>query len=210
MKQLDEYNNYSRVEKHRKRRNLNRTILILVVVGLIFMIALFIIIVTKDKKKVVETDEQQNEINEISEENDNINPPLEIDINPNENIETDENIIDTDNIFIDYVEPSDDNVIEAYIGNWQPVGTEQVGVHTTDFTDGSLDRIEIKQAVSDVTYIAESDMIEWRVENGGEQKVIATVSNHDETDIYRIYLSWIDEAGWQVTKVEKLKENDKK
>lgn len=119
---------------------------------------------------------------------------------------------DEDEIVTVEAEPSDENVKEAVMGNWPPVGTSQTGPHTTNFNTGSQDRIEIKQAVSLVTGISENDMIEWWVENGGEQKVIATVSDKTESDpeTYRVYLSWIDNEGWQVTKLETLIENDKR
>ena len=124
-----------------------------------------------------------------------------------EETEINENADDKEDIEVEteQVEPSDDNVIEAYTGNWQPIGTVQEGPHTTVYDDGSQDRIEIKQAVISVTGLAD-DMIEWRIGNGGDQKVIATVSNPGKTDNYRVYLSWVDNQGWQVTSVEKLKE----
>lgn len=53
-------------------------------------------------------------------------------------------------------------------------------------------------------------MIEWWIENGGDQKVIATVSDTAETEVFRVFLSWVDNEGWQPTKVEILIENDKK
>lgn len=61
-----------------------------------------------------------------------------------------------------------------------------------------------------VTGIPEDNMIEWWVGNGGDQKVVATVSDREETETYRVYLSWVDNEGWQPTKLETLVENDKK
>lgn len=58
--------------------------------------------------------------------------------------------------------------------------------------------------------LAEGDMITWWLQNGGDQKVIGTVSNRSETQTYRVYLSWMDNQGWQPTLVEVLKENDQK
>lgn len=106
-------------------------------------------------------------------------------------------------------EPTDENVTEAYTGDWKPVETEQEGEHTTNFNDGSQDRIEIKKAASVATGLNESDMIEWWVENSGEGQVVATVSDSAQTKNYRVYLKWVDDQGWQPTKVEQLKENDK-
>src|SRR5699024_7360365 len=104
-------------------------------------------------------------------------------------------ISDIDDIVVEQVDPTGENVIEAYTADWPPSGTVQEGPHTTNYSDGSQDRIEIKRAVSYVTRIPENDMIEWRVENGGDQKVVATVSNNEQTDYYRVYLDWIDGEG---------------
>src|SRR5699024_3870393 len=109
-----------------------------------------------------------------------------------------------DEVETEEVEPSDANVSKAYTGNWEPVGTKQSGSHTTNYDDGSQDRIEIKEAMQLANGL--QDMTELGVGNGGDQKVIATVASPDETDIYRVYLSWVDGKGWQPTKVEELKE----
>ncbi len=105
---------------------------------------------------------------------------------------------------------NDSNVVKSYSGDWSPVGTTQKGTHKTNYSNGSKDRKEIKKAVSQVTGVSESDMIEWRVENGGNKKVEATITNGKQTETYRVYLTWIDNKGWKVTKYEELKRNDKK
>ncbi|ALV21248.1 MAG: YrrS family protein [Carnobacterium sp.] len=105
--------------------------------------------------------------------------------------------------------PSDDNVLSAVTGDWKPIGTQQEGEHATNYDTGSQDRNEIKQAAAYATGLDASDMIEWRIENDGDQKVLATVSDSNQTETYRIYLSWVDNQGWQPTKVEQLKVNDK-
>lgn len=105
------------------------------------------------------------------------------------------------------VEPSDDNVAEAFTANWKPSGTEQTGPHTTNYDEGSQDRKEMEQAIKTATGL--KAMTTWWLQRGGEQKVIATVSNKkDESEVYRVYLKWIDQKGWQPTKVELLKQND--
>src|SRR5699024_7032873 len=93
-------------------------------------------------------------------------------------------------------EPTDGHATEAYTADWEPIGTDQEGPHTTDFSDGSQDRTEIKQAVVEITDLDPDNMVEWRISNGGDQKVIATVSNEEQTEIYRVFLSWVDEEGW--------------
>src|SRR5699024_12069880 len=91
-----------------------------------------------------------------------------------------------------------------------PAETPQEGADTTNYPDGAQDRKEVKEDVSKVTKVAEDKMVEWRLENGGDQKVIATIADNNETELYRVYLSWIDNEGWQVNKFEELKKNDKK
>src|SRR5699024_5521746 len=84
--------------------------------------------------------------------------------------------------------------------------TEQSGEHVTNYDDGSDDRKEIKQAVTEATGIDSDNIIEHWIGNNGEQKVEATVSDTRNKTSYRVYLSWINEEGWQVDRVDKLKE----
>lgn len=110
----------------------------------------------------------------------------------------------------DPVAADDDNVISAFTADWQPVGTEQSGPHTVVYEAGSQDRIEMENAIRLASGLAEDDMITWWLKRGGDQQVIGTVSNRDETETYRVYISWIDNQGWQPTLVEVLNENDEK
>ncbi|MPM16097.1 hypothetical protein SDC9_62471 [bioreactor metagenome] len=105
------------------------------------------------------------------------------------------------------VPSTDENVTKAYTGDWEPIGTTQTGEHvTTDFSDGSADRNEIKQAVAAATGIRADNMIEWWIGNAGDQQVTATVSDTQKETIARVQLNWVDGEGWQVTLVEELNE----
>lgn len=105
------------------------------------------------------------------------------------------------------VPSTDENVAKAYTGDWEPIGTSQTGEHSaTDYTDGSADRIEIKQAVAAATGISADNMIEWWIGNAGDQQVTATVSDTQKEKIARVQLKWVDGEGWQVTLVEELNE----
>lgn len=104
------------------------------------------------------------------------------------------------------VAANDPNVIRAFEGNWAPIGTTQSEPHVTNYNDGSADRIEIKRAVSQATGVPEGDMIENWVGNNGDQKVTATVTQPSSGKIYKVYLSWIAQQGWQVTRVEELRQ----
>lgn len=96
---------------------------------------------------------------------------------------------------------------ETASGEWDPVGTEQSGEHTTNYSEGSQDRIEIKRASSVATGISEGDMIEWWVGNAGDQQVETTISNSAQTVTYRVLLRWVDNQGWQPMQVEELSDN---
>jgi len=104
------------------------------------------------------------------------------------------------------VPSTDDNVSTAYTGDWEPIGTTQTGEHVTDYSEGSADRNEIKQAIAAVTGISTDNMIEWWIGNAGDQQVTATVSDTQKETIARVQLNWIDGEGWQVTLVEELNE----
>jgi cytoskeletal protein RodZ len=104
------------------------------------------------------------------------------------------------------VPSTDDNVSTAYTGDWEPIGTTQTGEHVTDYSDGSADRNEIKQAIAAVTGISSDNMIEWWIGNDGDQQVTATVSDTQKETIARVQLNWVDGEGWQVTLVEELNE----
>ncbi|BAC13957.1 hypothetical conserved protein [Oceanobacillus iheyensis HTE831] len=160
---------------------------------------------------ITEPDEEEEENNNSTDNEENGQDEQNNDNNEQENEnEQNEDNEQNNNVETESVEPSDENVSDAYTGNWDPIGTEQEGPHTTTYDDGSQDRIEIKEATSMVTGIDADNMVEWLVENGGDQKVIATVSDKDETQTFRVYLQWVDGEGWQPTKVEELIENDKK
>lgn len=113
---------------------------------------------------------------------------------------------DYGNIETEPAEPSGEQVTDAYTGNWPPIGTEQEGPHTTDYTDDSQDRIEIARAAAMVTGLDEESMNTNWVGNDGEQQVFTVVSSSDYSEVYRVFLSWVDGEGWQPTKVEELNE----
>ncbi len=185
--------NNNRVSLHHKRRKNKINLWFFIGLAILFFIILLLLITSNKKVDVEQEREVEEEVHLVDETE-----------------EVEEPEVSQESVTIEEVESEDPNVLKAYIGNWAPLGTEQVGPHTTTFTNGSRDRIEIKEAVVQVTELDPDDMVEWRVENGGDQKVIATVSDSNESEIYRVYLSWVDEQGWQVTKVETLEKNDKK
>lgn len=191
-------NNYpSRSERQRKRRK-NERILYSLIAIFILSLGMLIFFISKGSTDLKEEQADRNEVEERlgQEESEDY-------IDENDEIEFDEF---EEEIVIQYVDSDDENVIEAFVGNWPPIGTNQSEPHTTNFEDGSDDRNEIRKAVLQVTNIDEENLLELWIGNGGEQKVIANVQDRSNDDIYRVYLSWIEYEGWQVTLVEKLKE----
>lgn len=74
--------------------------------------------------------------------------------------------------------------------------------HTTNYNDGSADRVAIKNQVMQATGLG-NDLIEWWIGNDGPGRVTATVSNPDRSRIYRVYLQYGD-GNWHVTDYERL------
>lgn len=177
--------------------------------GVVFIIVLLSLIAFGNKDQTTEEKTPENEGTEeisLTDEND------EDETNDKQSeSETDPEEVpsELDDVDVQQVDSTDDNVIVAYTGNWAPVGTVQEEPHTTNYNDGSDDRNEIKRAVSVVTGIEEADMTEHWVGNDGDQKVVATISSKSTEEVYQVYLSWINEQGWQVTKVERIKEYKK-
>src|SRR5699024_1486401 len=168
----------SRIDKYEKRRKTTKSITVLLIIGgILIVFLLFIWIFGGDGKKSEESNEASTEIQR--DENDSNDTMFEDEEDPIEKDESDEDDAkdknEEDEEETEEVDPSDANVSKAYTGNWEPVGTKQSGSHTTNYDDGSQDRIEIKEAVQLATGL--QDMTELWVGNGGDQKVIATVAS---------------------------------
>lgn len=227
----------SRMQKYRKRQEVQRKITILMIA---FVSLIIIYFVTKpffkgedyaekpyenEHMKISSPSEEENSSFDHHDENENSsnvdNPvqeneifsteqEIKIDESSGEDLTDDKTIedIQTGRIILDENVSEDENVLEAYLLEWEPIGTIQVEPHVTDYANGSQDRLEIELATSAVTGIEEDKLITWWVGNGGDQKVIATVSEQGKDETYRIYLSWIANEGWKPTRLEKLKENE--
>ncbi|MFS0672892.1 DUF1510 family protein [Ornithinibacillus sp. 179-J 7C1 HS] len=226
---MSNFDRYSRVNKFEKRRKNTKLMSILIVAASFLVIILLGLWIfgpddepnvteeisspnnepEEDENKSTEVEDTDSEQGSTSTEDsssgteDNTSDQTEqgdTGIDSNENVETETT---------EPVATDDDNVVSAYTGDWQPVGTEQVGPHTTQFDTESIDWKEMEKAIRSATGLTEEDMITWFIGNGGHQKAIGTVTNKAQTEIYRVYLSWVDNQGWQPTLVEILKENDK-
>lgn len=206
----------SRVNKYEKRRKNTKSISILIVVAGVLVVFLLGIWMfgDDDKKKTVDSDGKSSAI--VIKEDDSNNKDNNADKNNNvdgneepdgdQDTETGTDTPDNQNVEKEPVTSSDENVIEAYKADWQPIGTEQEGPHTVQFNKSSQDWKEMQKAASLATGVDLETMNTLWIGNGGDQKVIATISDADNSNIYRVYLSWVDNEGWKPTQVEVLKE----
>ncbi|WP_268744487.1 YrrS family protein [Thalassobacillus devorans] len=102
------------------------------------------------------------------------------------------------------------NVAEVITKNWSVVPTQQENHTIITFEKGTLDWEEMTAAVAKGAGLAKSDMILWWAEGQGADDAIVTVTNKAQTENYRVYVSWVDGAGYKPVKVEVLHENDQK
>ena len=103
--------------------------------------------------------------------------------------------------------PSDDAIVAETIIDtaWKPIGTTQTGNHVSQYDGTSVDWNEKKQALAYATGLPQESMIFLKIKNGGgPQKSIGIVSSRDSTEKYRVYLEWVDGAGWKPVKMDKL------
>lgn len=203
----------SRSERQMKRRRNERFLFSLIAIAVLFvlMLVFFIFKGDNDAKVAISDENESKESTELTE--------TDPENNPDENLmeESDATELDSessefgmgdfpDDVVIQSIDSSDENVIEAFVGNWSPIGTIQEEPHTVSFDKDSQDWQERREALLYVTKIHEDDLIEHWHGNGGEQKVIAVIEDRPSGDMYRIYLSWIEHEGWQPTLVELIKE----
>ncbi|MBC2301753.1 DUF1510 family protein [Listeria welshimeri] len=107
----------------------------------------------------------------------------------------------------------DPNVAKVITKDWKPIGTEQTGDHVNSYSSTSTDWQEKRKAFSKATDIPIENTSLWFVEQGADPatQAIGTLSTKESPDkAYRVYITWVDGEGWQPTKVEELKTNDKR
>lgn len=95
--------------------------------------------------------------------------------------------------------PSDDvNVLETIINPaWKPIGTKQTGEHVSLYDLESLDWYEKKDAIAYATGHPTDALIYWKIKNGGSpQKSIGIVSTKNKSEMYKVYIEWVDNEGW--------------
>lgn len=216
---------FSRVGRKKKRSNQLLNILIAAVVILILITGYTIISGGNDDKADKDTasddnidlvvdeeqdeddsekgTEEQEEPDDISEErasSDGASEENDSERNRNEEQSTDEPGTVT-------ITEGDDGIVKETVIEtaWEPIGTEQTGEHVSLYDGESVDWNEKKKAISYATNVPESNLIFWKIKNGGgPQKSIGIVSTKDQSEKYRVYLEWVDGEGWKPVQMDIL------
>lgn len=212
----------SRMDKYDKRRKNTKLLNLFILIGALLIIVLLLIFFIKKDDHNAENNnlplagnnEENTEQNEEGHENEHHNnESINNDTEENndqtsksENENREENVQETGGEIIT-LPLEDSNVISAYTKNWSPIGTSQDEPHETQFNKETQDWLEMEQALKIATELDE--IIIWWLTNDGPNRAIGTVTSMDQTEIYRVYISWVPYEGWQPTKVEVLMENDK-
>jgi hypothetical protein len=221
----DYYYDQSRVDKFKKRRKNTKLINILIVFGSALALVLIFLVFFNDDDKQASTSPEDttpeeettdsldsNQAEETDENNENVDPSNE-DIEQEDNIgETEEKDEETKEQIIEgSTEGNDPNVLQTIIKDWNPIGTVQSEPHVAVYSSDSVDWREMWDAAYYATGLSQDTSIQWYAQNGGSHNhAIITISDKQETNNYRVYLEWVTNEGWKPTKVEVLKENDKK
>ncbi|WP_088102582.1 YrrS family protein [Halalkalibacter urbisdiaboli] len=183
--------------EHRKKKRINSVLNVaigVVVILILFFAAQIFLGMSESEEVSVESETEETEI-EQEEPNQAVN---EDENDEASNVEEDLNNVEEE-------DPQEEEQLEPVPdGEWQPIGTEQTGEFSHDFTKNSVNWNEMTKAIQYATGLGD-DMIVWRLENGGSAtSALGTVSAPDKQDTpYQVRLEWIDGQGWlPVEKVE--------
>ncbi|MFC4404038.1 YrrS family protein [Gracilibacillus xinjiangensis] len=226
----DDYGKGTRQNRFSKKRKNTKALTILYILGVVLLVLLVAMIFFGGNDEATPDDqtmnneegnvnEEENQVifeRDLSEDAEKDNEAsneegIRVEETEEEESQSSENNEETDTNGAETyeVEATDENVKRAYEGNWQPVGTEQEGPHTTNYDNGSIDRQEMSRAVEAATGIPVKEQTTWWAGRAGDQAVEITVSpKSNEGEIYRVHLAWVDQQGWQPTLVEELIEKD--
>src|SRR5690625_4723428 len=144
---MSKYRRFTRAARHEKRESHKKKILFFGSLAILFLIVFTSLIlfgikgslkkevaehtVSEVKKKKDKREEKEKKKKEKKKKKKPKNKNLE----PTE--EDDEDDKDEQEVELKEIQSSDSNVIKAYEGDWDPIGTKQKGPHTTTYADGS-------------------------------------------------------------------------
>ncbi|WP_188206238.1 YrrS family protein [Alkalibacillus aidingensis] len=207
----------SRSERYEKRRKSTRTINYLIWLIVLLLLGLIVIwFFGGDDENQDQLNEESAQSEESASDEENSDEEDGDQKTPNEQTEGDQEDSNDQEESAEETgtestsDSDDENVIRVLEQDWQPIGTEQEEPHVIDLTEESQDRQEMEQAIQYATGLEEDNIIYWWLESGGvPDRIIGTVTDLEQNDIYRVYLNWVEDEGWQPQKVEELYVNDK-
>ncbi|MFB6469366.1 YrrS family protein [Cytobacillus sp. Hz8] len=199
----------SRSEQRSKRRKTN-----LILNGLIAIVLILIIVISyniflggnsKNESQKENKVEQKQDVNKEQKEE------------KNDSVETSSNSEETTSDVPSDIENNDskqtgnsangteENSEKTTVNpDWQPVGTTQTGEHTAVYDTNSQDWKEMLKALSYATNVDEGSMTVLFLGNNGPNKSVGTVLDKTQQKKYKVYIEWVDGAGWKPTKVESV------
>lgn len=181
-------NRFEQRKKQRLNRFLNIAIGLVVLLILVFGVQI-ILDSSSNQDAIADTSEQeQSELNTIPESND-----------------VHEEVIANDEV--EEVEEVEEELEPVPDGEWEPVGTEQTGEFTHDFSRGSRNWTEMETALKQATGL-DNNMVIWRLENAGPTSARGVVSSPDsQSQPYEVIIEWIDGQGWAPVSKNQLSSN---
>ncbi|SDB97378.1 Protein of unknown function [Pelagirhabdus alkalitolerans] len=211
---------YSRLNRFEKKRNNTKWLSIFIIVG-ISLVVLFItiILVTNDNQEdtvtepgteeteeesATETEEENSVDEELEEPDDEFDSESE---NPSDDEEDQDQVSPNDND-VEPVESDDDNVIRAFTSDWAPIPTEQSEPFNFSWDQSESDWQEMMQALELATDVPVDEIYYLWVSGDGPNQMVATFSNSDMTEHYRVNVRWVEQEGFKPEKVEVLQEHD--
>lgn len=213
---IDFKNSGQRYEQRAKRRKTNIILntLIVIVIILIVLVGSYIFFGGDNNKEVAgEGSDTKNTSQSVKNKESNHKSQKnteEKEASSEEKSEDDE-LEKNEPIETESDEPNVEKVIKD--PSWEPIGTEQASGHQSSYNMGTVDWNEKLSAAAYAVGISVDNMTPWWVEGGNdrENEAILTVSEKVAgSDVFRVYIEWIDGEGWKPTEVKKLIENDKR
>lgn len=193
-----------------KKKKMDRILTYLIIIVSVLIVVNFISLLTKDTERpseiVKEDSNKDGEINSDVNENSNVEKNEAESKSNEQDSTTDDGQLDSEDGQI-IVRPSDDPIVSEVIENpkWDVTPTGQTGEHISAYDAGNIDYQEKLLTLRNAVKFDENNIIYWSVKhNGSTSQSVGVVSNYDQSEMYRIYIEWVDGKGWKPVRVERL------
>ena len=226
----NQYPYSSRLNRYEKKRKNTKWLTFFIVIGSILILAFISVIFLtgsdEDASKDPETEtpdlNEENDQNEDDQEDQGEEgqaDPVEDDGNLSDetngqdqdnNSEPDQEVVgqNPDDFELEVVDSDEENVVYAYTSTWAPIPTVQDEPHIITWDQTTVDWNEMMRAAELATGVHIDEIYSLWVSGNGPQSVIATFSNPTGEEHFRVYISWIENQGWQPQQVDVLEEHD--